>query len=92
MQRFGVAAFLAVAFVATVQAQNPTTSIPLSASTTHTPTNVWTPAASCSAGSSAVAQNGGYGGGVYRDDFGSYWEVACGYDWSGTAFYDNPTG
>jgi hypothetical protein len=94
MQRFGVAALLAAAFVATVQAQSVyttpgvTTSAPLSASTTYTPTNVWAPNPTCSAGSSAVAQNGGYGGGVYRDDYGSYWEVACGSDWSGATYYD----
>jgi hypothetical protein len=98
MQRFGVAAFVAVAFVASVQAQSVyttpalTTSAPLSAATTYTPTNVWAPNPTCSAGSSAVAQNGGYGGGVYRDDFGSYWEVLCSYDWTGTTWYDNPNG
>ena len=98
MQRFGVAAFVAVALVATVQAQSiyttpgPTTSAPLSAATTYTPTNVWAPNPTCSSGSSAVAQNGGYGGGVYRDDFGSYWEVLCNYDWTGTTWYDNPNG
>jgi hypothetical protein len=98
MQRFGVAAFVAVAFIATVQAQSVyttpgvTTSAPLSASTTYTPTNVWAPNFTCSSGSSAVAQNGGYVGGVYRDDFGSYWEVLCNYDWTGTTWYDNPNG
>ena len=98
MQRFGVAAFVVVAFVATAQAQSVyttpalTTSAPLSAATTYTPTNVWAPNPTCSAGSSAVAQNGGYGGGVYRDDFGSYWEVLCNYDWTGTTWYDNPNG
>jgi hypothetical protein len=94
MQRFGVAALLAAAFVATVRAQSIyttpglTTSAPLSASTTYTPTNVWAPNPTCSSGSSAVAQNGGYGGGVYRDDYGTYWEVACGNDWSGSTYYD----
>ena len=98
MQRFGVAAFVAVALVATAQAQSVyttpalTTSAPLSAATTYTPTNVWAPNPTCSSGSSAVAQNGGYGGGVYRDDFGSYWEVLCNYDWTGTVWYDNPNG
>jgi hypothetical protein len=98
MQRFGVAAFVAVAFIATVQAQSVyttpgvTTSAPLSASTTYAPTNVWAPNPTCSSGSSAVAQNGGYVGGVYRDDFGSYWEVLCNYDWTGTTWYDNPNG
>lgn len=89
MRRASVAALLAAALVATVQAQSVyttsglTTSAPLSASTTYTPTNVWAPNPTCSAGSNALAQNGGYGGGVYRDDYGSYWEVGCGYDWSG---------
>jgi len=98
MQCFGVAAFVAVAFVATAQAQSVyttpalTTSAPLSAATTYTPTNVWAPNPTCSAGSSVVAQTGGYGGGVYRDDFGSYWEVLCNYDWTGTTWYDNPNG
>lgn len=57
----------------------------LTASTTYTPTASWTPAATCSAGSSAV---GGYGGGVYLDGYGTYWSVACGYDWDGTTFHD----
>lgn len=57
----------------------------LTASTTYTPTATWTPAATCSAGSSAV---GGYGGVVYLDGYGTYWSVACGYDWDGTTFYD----
>jgi hypothetical protein len=57
----------------------------LTASTTYTPTASWTPAATCSAGSSAV---GGYGGGVYLDGYGTYWSVACGYDWDGTVYYD----
>jgi hypothetical protein len=57
----------------------------LTASTTYTPTNTWTPAPTCSAGSSAV---GGYGGGVYLDGYGTYWSVNCGYDWDGTTFYD----
>lgn len=96
MQRLGVVAFRAVAFVVLVQAQYTTpgltTSAPLSASTTYTPTNVWAPNPTCSAGSSAVAQNGGYGGGVYRDDYGTYWEVGCGYNWSGTTYMENPGG
>ena len=95
MQRFGVAAFVAVAFVATVQAQYTTpaltTSAALSASPTYTPTNVWTPNPTCSAGAGTGA-NMWYPGGVYRDDFGSYWEVGCGYDWTGTIWYDNPNG
>ena len=57
----------------------------LTASATYSPTNSWAPTATCSAGSSAV---GGYGGGVYLDGYGTYWSVACGYDWSGTTFYD----
>lgn len=57
----------------------------LTASTTYTPTNTWTPAPSCSAGSTAV---GGYGGGVYLDGYGTYWSVACGYDFDGQTFYD----
>lgn len=59
----------------------------LTASTTYTPTNTWTPAATCSAGSTAVTA-GGIAGGVYLDGYGTYWSVACGYDWDGTTFYD----
>lgn len=59
----------------------------LTASTTYTPTDIWTPAPTCSAGSSAV---GGYGGGVYLDGYGTYWSVACGYDFDGQTFYDGP--
>lgn len=102
MQRFSVTALLAAAaLISIVQAQSTTityttpgltTSAPLSASTTYTPTNVWAPNPTCSAGSAAVAQNGGYGGGVYRDDYGSYWEVLCNYDWSGTVWMENPNG
>jgi hypothetical protein len=97
MQRFGVAAFVAVAFVAAVQAQSVyttpgvTTSAPLSASTTYTPTNTWAPNPVCSAGAGS-GLNALNPGGVYRDDFGSYWEVLCGYDWTGTIWYDNPNG
>jgi len=57
----------------------------LTASTTYTPTNSWTPQPTCSSGSTAV---GGLGGGVYLDGYGTYWSVACGQDWSGTTFYD----
>lgn len=97
MQRFGVAAIVAVAFVATAQAQSqyttpgPTTSAPLSAATTYVPTNTWTPNPICTAGAGA-GLNPMNPGGVYRDDFGTYWEVLCGYDWTGTVWYDNPNG
>jgi hypothetical protein len=45
-----------------------TNTIPLSASTTYTPTNAWTPGqATCTAGSSSPASSGGIQGGVYQD-------------------------
>lgn len=57
----------------------------LTASTTYTPTNTWAPAATCSAGALGA---GGYGGGVYSDGYGTYWSVACGYDFDGQVYYD----
>ncbi|KAM0717693.1 hypothetical protein Q7P37_007545 [Cladosporium fusiforme] len=84
MRRFGIAALLAAIFIAQTYAQ--TTSVALSASTTYAPTHVWAPAASCTVGSSGV---GVMRGGVYRDDYGSYWQVGCDYDWSSQVFYDS---
>lgn len=26
------------------------------------------------------------------DGYGTYWQIACAYDWTGQIFYDNPTG
>jgi hypothetical protein len=49
-----------------------TNTIPLSAATTYTPTNAWTPGqATCTAGSSSPASPGGIQGGVYQDPVGS---------------------
>lgn len=95
MRRFGVAALLVATFVTYVQTQSVyttpgvSTSPSLSASTTYSPTNVWNPHPTCTSGSSAVAPQGGYGGGVYMDAFGTYWQVACGFDWSGATYYDS---
>ena len=87
MPRFGAAASLAVAFARHAFAQS--TSVPLSAGPTYTPTNAWTPGPTCTAGSSAPA--GGVQGGVYLDGYGTYWQIACQYDWSGQIFYEDPT-
>lgn len=88
MPRFGGAALLAISFAAYASAQS--TSVPLVAATTYSPTNVWTAAPTCSAGGTAPA--GGIQGGVYMDGYGTYWQIACAYDWTGQIFYDNPTG
>lgn len=93
MGRFGVAAVLAWLCLATGASQFTatriqkrdgfTTSTALTAASTYSPTNVWTVAPACSSGSTAQAQQGGYGGGVYQDAFGTYWvrtiSVARGY-------------
>lgn len=83
MRRFGVAAVLAALCLATGATQlnatrvhkrdGFTTSTALTAAATYSPTNTWTIAPTCSAGSTAQAQQGGYGGGVYQDAFGTYW-------------------
>jgi hypothetical protein len=71
--------------LATLSTTATTTANILTASTTYSPTNSWTPQPTCSSGSTAV---GGLGGGVYLDGYGTYWSVACGQDWSGTTLYD----
>jgi len=89
MRGFRVLAFAAGLLVGLVSAQSSITPT-LSAGPTYQPSVPWTiPTAStpCSAGSTATA-TGGYGGGVYQDVFGGYWEVECGYAWTGTTYYD----
>lgn len=72
MQRFGVTAFVAGLWIAQAAAQS--TSVPLRAATTYSPTAAWTPGPTCSAGSTAASAQGGYGGGIYNGDgFGTYW-------------------
>jgi hypothetical protein len=78
MRRCGVIALLGAALLDFVAAQGTTTT--LGASTTYVPTQTWTPNAVCSAGSNPVANPGG---GVYTDDFGSYWEMGCGQQFAG---------
>lgn len=98
MRLFGVAALLVTAFVTNVQTQSVyttlgvSTSQALSASNTYTPTNVWTAHPTCTSGSNAVAPQGGYGGGVYMDGYGTYWQVVCGFYWNGNTYYENPSG
>lgn len=67
MRFIGIVTFLVALFVREAYAQ--TTSVSLSASTTYAPTNVWAPAASCTAGSSSPAGAGVQRGGVYRDEY-----------------------
>ncbi|KAK6442105.1 hypothetical protein LTR95_001659 [Oleoguttula sp. CCFEE 5521] len=80
----------AAQFVARVaaQAQAPTTSASLTASTTYAPTNTWTPAPVCSNGGTAPGA-GQYGGGVYQDAYGTFWEVECEYDWTAQTYQDS---
>lgn len=84
MARFGVVALLGAYFFALVSAQ--ATQGTLSVYTSYTPTQTWTPAATCSAGSSYTGS--GLGGGVYEDPMGTYWEFDCGMTYSGTNYYD----
>ena len=90
MRRFGVIALLG-ARIAFVSAQVTTTSTTtLAASTTYIPQQSWTPNAVCSAGSS-------YGGpapygGIYKDEFGTFFDMQCGYAFTGTTYIDTSTG
>ena len=81
-RRFRVIAVLGVTFIDFVYSQTTT----LGVSTTYNPTNSWAAAPTCSLGS-------GYGGpapygGYYQDQFGQYYEMQCGYAFSGTTYYD----
>lgn len=65
-----------------------TASATLTAASTYTPAVPWTiPNGVCSQGSTATA-TGGYGGGVFEDVSGNFWEVECNYAWSGSSTYD----
>lgn len=89
MRRFGVVAVLG-AGIGLVSAQVTTIT---TTSTTLTgfpasdgPSPTWTPAATCSQGST-------YGGpapygGVFEDTFGTFYEMQCGYVFSGSTYYD----
>jgi hypothetical protein len=81
----GAVSWAALVGVARAQVTVTTTSTTLGASTTYSPTVAWTPNTVCSAGSSPTNNPGG---GVYTDEFGQYWEVSCGQQWSGTTYYD----
>ena len=81
MRRFGVLALLG-AGIELVSAQTTT----LGASPSILPTSTWAPAPVCSQGNSW----GGPApyGGVYEDPLGTFYQVECGYQFSGLTFYD----
>ncbi|KAK3722887.1 hypothetical protein LTR37_002032 [Vermiconidia calcicola] len=83
MWRSGVVALLGASFLACVSAQVSRT---LGAYTSYTPTATWAPAPVCSQGSNPALSPGG---GVYQDEFGAYYEMQCGQQFSGTNYYDN---
>ncbi|KAI7471965.1 hypothetical protein KC367_g4425 [Hortaea werneckii] len=63
----------------------------LSALQTYQPTNTWTiPNGACSVGMGAAAATATAGGqgGVYQDRYGGYWEMDCGYYFSGSTYWD----
>lgn len=74
------------------------TTLTLSAGTSYMPTNVWTiptTTASCVAGATAgavQAYNSPAVGGVFNDINGNYWEVQCGYNFTGTTYWGGETG
>ena len=84
MRRFGVVALLG-AGVGLVSAQGTSTTL-TGFATTDGPSPTWTPNAICSAGST-------YGGpapygGVFEDTLGVFYELQCGYVFSGSTYYD----
>jgi len=86
MRGFGIAAGVAGLLVGLASAQSSVTPT-LAAGPTYQPAVPWTQGnGPCSAGSTATA-TGGYGGGVYQDIFGGYWEIECGFAWSSTQYY-----
>ncbi|KAK5676194.1 hypothetical protein LTS10_011006 [Elasticomyces elasticus] len=94
MPRSGALAFVAALAAGLATAQSVTTT--LSAGTTYEPTVPWTIAggpspttAPCAAGAVQTAGPAGYyGGGVYTDKYGDFWEMDCDYSFSGTTYYD----
>ena len=87
MWRFGVLALWAANFVSLTSAQASTT---LAAATTYTPTGIWYPQPTCSQGNTAATTQGvgNYGGGIFEDYWGTFWELDCGYSYSGTTYMD----
>lgn len=81
IRRFGVLALLG-AGIEYVSAQSTT----LAASPSVLPTQTWAPAAVCSQGNNYPGP-APYGG-VYEDPLGVFYQVACGYRFSATTFYD----
>lgn len=67
MRLFSITALLVAIFVDQIYAQ--TTSVALSAASTYAPTNIWAPAAQCTAGSASPSGVGVMRGGVYRDEY-----------------------
>ena len=86
MRRFGVLALLG-AGIELVAAQASTT---LAASPTFAPTQTWNPAATCSLGSTYPGP-APYGG-VFEDTLGVFYEMQCGYVFSGTTYYETVGG
>ncbi|KAK4955888.1 hypothetical protein LTR10_006827 [Elasticomyces elasticus] len=94
MRRSGALAFVAALAAGLATAQSVTTT--LSAGTTYQPTVPWTIAGgpspttgACSAGAVQTAGPAGYyGGGVYTDKYGDFWEMDCDYSFSSTTYYD----
>ncbi|KAK6390721.1 hypothetical protein LTR65_005325 [Meristemomyces frigidus] len=102
MRRFGVLAFVAgllsFAFAQTESTAiaggaTTTRSTSLAAATTYQPTNTWTIASgACSVGmdsAAAATATAGAQGGVFLDKYGGYWEMDCGYQFTGTTYYDS---
>ena len=84
VRRSGVLALWAASFWSIASAQS--TSLGVAPAAGQGAVNPWRPKQVCSAGSN-------YGGpapygGVYVDNYNAYWEVECGYAWTGTTYYD----
>ncbi|KAI6887118.1 short chain dehydrogenase [Hortaea werneckii] len=91
MRRIAALALVAGRLLNSVSAQSTTISRTLSALQTYQPTNTWTvPNGACSVGMGAAAATATAGGqgGVYQDRYGGYWEMDCGYYFSGSTYYD----
>lgn len=100
MRSFAKWAALAPLMATLVSAQQTITTLTISQGTSFFPTNAWTiptSTASCVAGATAgavQAYNSPAVGGTYQDINGNYWEMQCGYDFSGTGagYYGGETG
>lgn len=92
--------FLAFLAATLVYGQQTVTTLTISQGTSYFPTNTWTipvSTASCAAGATAgavQAYNSPAVGGTFQDINGNYWEIQCGYDYTGTTLYpgDGTTG